>query len=316
MRAAVGVRPAPHRVVDDDGRARPYRFHLGLEDRVAVEAALRTADEVVAVGVGGDAARSSVRSALETGVDEGVLVAFDPVDEVLGEKYATVLARAAAREDADLLVLGESSPFMGGEVVGLAAETLGWPSASRVTAVGVENLDVDVDRDRDRDAGANASGDPESEAETDADADAEAASIPEGGLALQRKLAIGRQEALAVDPPAVLGIDGGFDNPRRAPLDVVIAGRRAAIDEVPLEDVAPGESRFSMSVGRATVEDVVPNERWGRGRPPREGTVEERIYRMLGRGSGETGGGGDLVDAPPEEAAERVVSFLRERGLV
>jgi hypothetical protein len=37
---------------------------------------------------------------------------------------------------------------------------------------------------------------------------------------------------------------------------------------------------------------------------------------MLGRGSGETGGGGDLVDAPPEEAAERVVSFLRERGLV
>lgn len=308
MRAVVGVRPAPHRVVDDDGRARPYRFHLGLEDRVAVEAALRTADEVVAVGVGGDAARSSVRSALETGVDEGVLVAFDPVDEVLGEKHATVLARAAAREDANLLVLGESSPFMGGEVVGLAAETLGWPSASRVTAVGVETLDVDLDHD----ANANASGDPES----DADADADAASIPEGGLALQRKLAIGRQEALAVDPPAVLGIDGGFDNPRRAPLDVVIAGRRATIDEVPLEDVAPGESRFSMSVGRATVEDVVPNERWGRGRPPREGTVEERIYRMLGRGSGGTGGGGDLVDAPPEEAAERVVSFLRERGLV
>lgn len=295
MRAVVGVRPAPHRVVDDDGRARPYRFHLGLEDRVAVEAALRTADEVVAVGVGGDAARSSVRSALETGVDEGVLVAFDPVDEVLGEKYATVLARAAAREDANLLVLGESSPFMGGEVVGLAAETLGWPSASRVTAVGVETLDVDLDHDANADA---------------------AASIPEGGLALQRKLAIGRQEALAVDPPAVLGIDGGFDNPRRAPLDVVIAGRRATIDEVPLEDVAPGESRFSMSVGRATVEDVVPNERWGRGRPPREGTVEERIYRMLGRGSGGTGGGGDLVDAPPEEAAERVVSFLRERGLV
>jgi electron transfer flavoprotein beta subunit len=291
MRVVVGVRPAPHRVVDDDGRARPYRFHLGLEDRVAVEAALRAtdaADEVVAVGVGGDAARSSVRSALEAGVDEGVLVAFDPVDEVLGEKYATVLARAAAREDAELLVVGESSSFMGSEVVGLAAETLGWPAASRVTAVGVGSLDVDLDPD----------------------------AVADDELALQRKLATGRQEALAVEPPAVLGVDSGFANPRRAPLDVVVAGRRAGIDAIPLEDVAPGESRFSMSVGRATMEDVVPNERWGRGRPPREGTVEERIYRMLGRGSGETGGGGDLVDAPPEEAAERVVAFLRERGLV
>jgi electron transfer flavoprotein alpha/beta subunit len=290
MRAVVGVRPAPHRVVDDDGRARPYRFHLGIEDRVAVEAALRVADEVVAVGVGGDAARSAVRSALEAGVDAGVLVAFDPVDEVLGEKYATVLARATAREGADLLVLGESASFMGSEVVTLAAGTLDWPAASRVTAVGVENLDADLDLDP--------------------------GAVADDELALQRKLATGRQEALAVAPPAVLGVDSGFANPRRAPLDVVVAGRRAEIDTVPLEDVAPGESRFSMSVGRATVEDVVPNERWGRGRPPREGTVEERIYRMLGRGSGDTGGGGDVVDAPPEEAAERVVSFLRERELV
>jgi electron transfer flavoprotein alpha/beta subunit len=285
MRAVVGVRPAPHRVVDDDGRARPYRFHLGLADRVAVEAALRVADEVVAVGIGGDAARSSVRSALEAGVDAGRLVAFDPVDEVLGEKYATVLARTAARTDADLLVVGESSSFMGPEIAGLAAATLGWPSASRVTAVGVDDLAVD-------------------------------ASVDDGELAVQRKLATGRQEALAIEPPAVLGVDSGFANPRRASMDTVIAGRRAEIDELPLEDVVPGESRFSMSVGRATVEAVVPNERWGRGRPPREGTVEERIYRMLGRGSGEGRSSGEVIDAPPEEAAERVVSFLRERELL
>jgi hypothetical protein len=71
-----------------------------------------------------------------------------------------------------------------------------------------------------------------------------------------------------------------------------------------------------MSIGNATVEDVTPNERWGRGRPPREGTVEERIYQMLGRGSGETKSAGETIDAPPDEAADRVVSFLEDNELL
>ncbi|WP_255191991.1 hypothetical protein [Natronobeatus ordinarius] len=43
--------------------------------------------------------------------------------------------------------------------------------------------------------------------------------------------------------------------------------------------------------------------------------VEERIYRMLGRGGGDDRGG-EVIDAPPEEAAERVVVELEEADLL
>lgn len=290
MRVIVGARPSPHRILDEDGTAQPYRWHLGLLDRVAIEAALRTADTVTAVGIGGTSAHESVRSALTMGADRGIHVTFDPIEGIIAEKYATVLARVAARENADALYVGESAPLMGVEVAGLAGETLGWPSLSRVTAIGAGAETVEgVDPESDLDA---------------------------GETAIQRKLAVGRQEVLGVSFPAVLGIDSGFANPRRAALDTVIAGRRRSIEEIALEDVAPNESRFSMSVGNATIEDITPNQRWGSGRPPREGNVEERIYRMLGRGSGDGRSAGERIDAPPEEAADRVVSFLEQNELL
>ena len=37
---------------------------------------------------------------------------------------------------------------------------------------------------------------------------------------------------------------------------------------------------------------------------------------MLGRGSGETKSAGERIDAPPEEAADRVVAFLKENELL
>ena len=287
MKALVTARPEPHRVVDDDGNAEPYRWQLSIDDRVALEAALDVADDVVAVGIGGDPARASVRSALERGANRGVHVAFDPIEEIAGEKYATALARIAARESPDAVFVGETSSFAGSEVASLAAARIDWPCATRATALGAENIDVDGDIEADDDE-----------------------------LVVQRKLAIGRQEVVVASLPTVLGVDAGFTDPDRASLDTVIAGRRAEIETRDLEAVVPGETRFSMSIGNATVENVRPNERWGRGRPPRQGTVEERIYRMLGRGSGDTKSAGERIDAPPEEAADRVVAFLRENELL
>ena len=285
MRALVTARPEAHRIVDNDGNAEPHRWHLSVDDRVALEAALDTADGVTAVGIGGETARSCVRSALERGADRGIHVSFDPVEAIAGEKYATVLARTVARESPDAVFVGERSALAGPEIAGLTASKLEWPSVTRVTELGAENLDVSVNVGADE-------------------------------LPVQRKLAIGRQEAVVVSPPAVVGVDAGYANPERASLDTAIAGRRADIETVDLTDVAPGESRFSMSVGAATVERVTPNERWGRGRPPRGGTVEERIRRMLGRDDDETTSAGERVDAPPDEAAARVVAFLEDHDLL
>lgn len=285
MKAVVTARPAPHRVDATEDGIDPYRWNLGLLDRVALEAALRTAEEVVAVGIGSDQARDAVRSALRRGADDAVLVEYDPIDEAVGEKYAKVLARAAGRERPDALFLGESSPIAGVEIGGMAADHLGWPSVSRSTAIGADEVEADVD-------------------------------VGDDELAIQRKLATGRQELVAVEPPAVIGVDGGFANPRRAPLDVVIAGGQTEIRTVDLEAIAPSESRFSMSVGNAQIESITANERWGRGRPPRSGGVEERIRRMLGRDAGGDEGGTVLEDLPPEEAADRVVEYLRANELL
>lgn len=287
MKAVVTVRPQPHRVVDADGTAEPHRFQLGIDDRVALEAALEFADRIVAVGIGGTEARECVRSALERGADRGVHVSFDPIESIAGEKYAAVLSRIARRESPDVVFIGHSSSFSGPEIAGLTAANLDWASATQVTELGSEHLDVDVDID-----------------------------TGDGEVALQRKLAIGRQEAVVVSLPAVLGIDTGFTEPDRASLPTAIAGRRADVETVDLADVAPGASRFSMSVGNATVERTTPNERWGRGRPPRSGTVEERIYRMLGRDTGGSEGAGELIEAPPEDAADQVVTFLRKNELL
>ncbi|MGQ4555465.1 electron transfer flavoprotein subunit beta/FixA family protein [Halobellus sp. GM3] len=293
MRALVTARSEPHRVLDDDGTAEPYRMQLSIDDRVALEAALDAAEEVVAVGVGGDDARACVRSALERGADRGIHVRFDPIESIAGEKFATALARVAARESPDAVFVGESSSFSGPEIAGLAAARLDWPSVTRVTELGAENLDADA-------------ADPDAIDDRTSDTD----------LAVQRKLAIGRQEVVVASLPVVIGVDAGFADPDRASMDTVIAGRRAEIESNDLADLVPGETRFSMSIGGATVEHVTPNERWGRGRPPRTGTVEERIYRMLGRGEGETRSAGERIDAPPEDAADRVVEFLRANELL
>jgi electron transfer flavoprotein beta subunit len=285
MKAIVATRPEPHRVVDDDGNAEPYRPQLSIDDRVALAAARDVAEEVTAVGIGGDPAKRCVRAALERGADEGLHVAYDPIEEAAGDKYATVLARVAARESPDAVIVGQSSSFAGSEIATFVGDQLDWPAATRVTRLGTPNIDAEV-------------------------------TVDQGELAVQRKLAIGRQEAVAVESPTVLGIDAGYTDPDRAPLSTIVAGQQAEIETVPLEDVAPGESRFSMSVGAATMEDVTPNERWGRGRPPRTGTVEQRIYRMLGRGTDEGTSAGERIDAPPEEAAEQVVDYLRRNELL
>jgi electron transfer flavoprotein alpha/beta subunit len=285
MKAIVATRPEPHRVVDDDGNAEPYRPQLSIDDRVALAAARDVAEEVTAVGIGGDPAKRCVRAALERGADEGLHVAYDPIEEAAGDKYATVLARVAARESPDAVIVGQSSSFAGSEIATFVGDQLDWLAATRVTRLGIPNIDAEV-------------------------------TVDQGELAVQRKLAIGRQEAVVVESPTVLGIDAGYTDPDRAPLSTIVAGQQAEIETVPLEDVAPGESRFSMSVGAATMEDVTPNERWGRGRPPRTGTVEQRIYRMLGRGTDEGTSAGERIDAPPEEAAEQVVDYLRRNGLL
>ncbi|MEA5388203.1 hypothetical protein VB773_00595 [Haloarculaceae archaeon H-GB2-1] len=286
MQALVTVRASPHRVRPDpeaEGIA-TYRWLANPADLVALGAALEHASEVVAVGIGGDRAETAIEAALRAGADDAVHVAYDPVGDPLGEKWASVLARTVQRVGGDAVFVGESAPTMGSEVAAIAGRKLGWATTTNVTALGSEAVAGDHAADED-------------------------------ALLVQRRLEPGRQEVLSVDTPAVLGVDSGFANPPRGSLDDVIAGQKADPTRYDLEAVAPGESRFSMSVGSLTRRECTANERVGRGAPP-SGSVEARIRNVMG-GASESGDGGDgeRIDAPPAEAAERVAEYLAERDL-
>lgn len=288
MTAVVTVRARPHRVGPDpesEGVA-TRRWLPNPPDMVALEAARRHAETVVAVGVGGDRVAEALEAAARAGADDRVHVAYDPVDEPLDETYAAAFARAVERVGADLAFVGERGPTTGVAVAPSAAERLGWRAATGVTAIGPDDV----------------AGDHES---------------PADGLVVQRRLEPGRQEVLAVDRPAVLGVDAGFANPTRGTLDSVVAAQRSEPTTVALDHVAPSLSRFAMSVGGVTRQSVTADDRIGRGAPPRQGTVEERVLRVMGSDADAgSGGDGELVDAPPEEAADRVVEYLASRDLL
>jgi electron transfer flavoprotein beta subunit len=284
MKALVGVRPTPHRVESDNGGLATHRWGLAPSDRVAVEAALQTASTVVLVGVGGDRAAAAVRAGLRMGADEGRHVRYDPIEPAASPKYARALAAMAAREDASVVCTGMAVGEMGGELPALVGERTGWPSVSRVTALGADGVDVPVDGD---------------------------------GLPVQRVAGVGEQAVLAVDPPVVLGIDSGFANPRRGALATAMAAGTAEVPTLDLEALLPDESRFSMHLGPAVVSSVAANDRWGRGDPPVDGRVDERIAEMFGRSGAGTGGAeGERVTAPPEDAAAAVVEYLADNDLL
>lgn len=288
MTAVVPVRARPHRVGPDpeSERIATHRWLPNPADMVALEAAQRHADDVVAVGIGGDRVETALEAAARAGADERLHVEYDPVDEPLDETYAAVLARAVGRVGGDVAFVGEGAPTTSIAVAPMTAERLDWRAATGVTAIGSDDVAGDHD-------------------------------APEAGLLVQRRLEPGRQEVLAVDRPAVLGIDSGFANPTRGTLAEVVAAQRSEPTTEDLEHVAPDQSRFSMSVGGVTRREVTANDRIGRGAPPQSGSVEERILRVMGSDADDGGSdGGDVIDVPPEEAAERVVSLLQSRDLL
>jgi electron transfer flavoprotein alpha/beta subunit len=236
------------------------------------------------VGIGGSRAETAIATALRRGVDEGVHIEFDPIDRISGEKYAAVLARTIEREGAKIAILGDSSSLWGTELIGQVGESIGWPALTHVTQIGDEQVARDITSTDER-------------------------------LAIQRKVDTGKQEVLTVDTPAVVGVDSGYANPERASIETVIDSQSRAIRKIPLDRVTPSETRFSMSVGNLQLKGVTPNDQWGSGSPPQAGTVQDRILTMLGRRGSESSSG-ELLDKPPEEAAEEVVDYLLSENLV
>jgi electron transfer flavoprotein beta subunit len=180
--------------VDDDVR----RAGLSESDRAAVEVALRLGADhgvpVVAVSVGGPVADPSLVELLATGVTRAVRV------DTEGAPSAVVAAHlASALHDRNIdpvaVACGDYSPDGGsGSVPAFLAHELGVAQALGLVEVEVE--------------------------------------VP-GSVRAVRRLDGARRELLSVQLPAVLSVEGGVADLRRAPLASLLAVQQAHVEVVP-----------------------------------------------------------------------------------
>ncbi|MEX0602236.1 MAG: electron transfer flavoprotein subunit beta/FixA family protein [Bacteroidota bacterium] len=110
-------------------------FIINPYDEYAVEEALRLKEknggEVIAVSLGGDSHRETLRKSLAMGVDKAVLLKDDGPRDSFG--VATALAEFIKEQSADLILFGKQSVDSDDAAVGgMVAEMLGVPSVSVV----------------------------------------------------------------------------------------------------------------------------------------------------------------------------------------
>ena len=160
MKVLVAVK----RVVDYNVRIRVKADGSGVEtanvkmsmnpfDEIAVDEALRIkeagkADEVVAVSMGAEQCRETIRTALAMGADRGIHVAAD--GELQPLAVAKLLAALAEREDPGLIVLGKQAIDDDSNQTGqMLAALLGWPQGTFASAVALADGEAEVTREVD-----------------------------------------------------------------------------------------------------------------------------------------------------------------------
>ncbi len=139
--ASKRIDPASNRL-DRSGEAA-----LNTTDLNAVEEALRLKDthggEIVVLSLGPDKAMESLRKALAMGADRAVLVTDEAAAGSDLVATSHVLAKALAREEADLVLFGQQSSDADGAVLWAAvAERLRLPVVSQATELTVDGSSI------------------------------------------------------------------------------------------------------------------------------------------------------------------------------
>ena len=137
---------ADGRSVDRTG----LNFVINPYDEYAVEECLRLKEknggEVIAVSVGPDVHRETLRKALAMGADKAVLLKDDAARDSFG--IASALANYLKEQSADLIFFGKQSVDGDDAAVGgMVAEILGIPSVSVVVGLKVEATSLRAERE-------------------------------------------------------------------------------------------------------------------------------------------------------------------------
>jgi electron transfer flavoprotein beta subunit len=183
-------------------------FETNEPDGFALEEALRLKEkhggEVVALSMGPDRVKQTIKEALSKGADRGIHVADDQSHALDPLAAARSLAAAIQREKFDLVLTGLQSDDHGfGQTGVLLAELLGLPHATII-------MQIDV-------------------------ADAR--------MKLKRELEAGWFQWMECPLPAVLSIQSGINKPRYASLKGIMAAKKKDIAVIPRTELGvPAEA--------------------------------------------------------------------------
>jgi len=125
-------------------------YILNPYDEFAIEAALRLKEklggETIALSLGGDANKETIRKALAMGVEKAVLLKDDSVRDSYSVAFA--LAEELKRLSPDCIFFGKQSiDYYDEQIPGLVAEFLGLPSVSVAVKLDVESGKVVCERE-------------------------------------------------------------------------------------------------------------------------------------------------------------------------
>lgn len=195
----VPAKDAPLSIIEggDWIRESDIGFETNEPDGFALEEALRLKEkhggEVVAVSMGPERAKQTIKEALAKGADRGIHVADNQFFKLDPLTSARSLARAIEAENFDLILTGLQSDDQGfGQTGVLLAELLNRPHATIIMAI--EVLD--------------------------------------GRMKLKRELEAGWFQWVELPLPAVLSIQSGINKPRYATLKGIMAAKKKEIATV------------------------------------------------------------------------------------
>ena len=160
MKVLVAVK----RVIDYNVKIRVKQDNTGVEtdnvkmsmnpfDEIAVEEAVKLkeeglAKEILVVSIGDDSSKETIRSALATGADRGIIIKTNSMLEPLA--VAKVLAHLAKKEDIDLAILGKQAIDDDFNQTGqMMAGILNWPQGTFASKVKKESDTIQVTREID-----------------------------------------------------------------------------------------------------------------------------------------------------------------------
>jgi electron transfer flavoprotein beta subunit len=200
----VPAKDAPLRIADDGVwiREADISFEMNEPDSFALEEALRLKEkhggEVVAISMGPERAKQTIKEALAKGADRGIHVADDKFFLLDPLGAAKSLAAALRKESFDLILTGLQSDDLGAGQTGvLLAELLGLPHATIIMQIEVQ----------------------------------------EGRMKLKRELEAGWFQWVELPLPAVISIQSGINKVRYASLKGIMAAKKKEIVTIPRESL-------------------------------------------------------------------------------